>query len=276
MDSESGSELIEGSAWDVCAVSGCSHLGIYVGGFCGEHKDQHDHLAEPSQAGDSTPRAEPIFTWDCDECGDGIDVDEDGCCVTCGRDAHEICERRVSDRRLGTPPAAAEPEGDPVIGGFTIKDVELLEYLAYEAVGYGDGKLGPQDPEITAETENLAERIKAHLAPSSVSEGEPVAWQWREGPGHPWLDQLSPRTDAEGEIRPLYTHPSDSEGARAALDILREIVDGGVRIALPAGMLFRMDKVVKRAALASEPPAKDPATQFWGRYSKPPAQENEE
>lgn len=25
--------------------------------------------------------------YDCEECGEGIDADEDGCCLSCGRDA---------------------------------------------------------------------------------------------------------------------------------------------------------------------------------------------
>ena len=53
----------------------------------------------------------------------------------------------------------AELEREP----FTREDVELLLYLSHEAVGYGDGKLGPQDPEIIAQTEALADRIEARL-----------------------------------------------------------------------------------------------------------------
>ena len=48
---------------------------------------------------------------DCEECGEGIKIDEDGCCVTCGGDA--VMTEVPGGRWVLLPPATEgdEPEG---------------------------------------------------------------------------------------------------------------------------------------------------------------------
>lgn len=235
---------------------------------------------------------------------------------------------------VGTPPAATEPEegptpvtentpfwrwaksleepeGDPVMGGEPEARSLSDEWATWVFAGLvrfyewnSNHTLGQWVEDLDFDAKKRwcnAASIMPALAPSSVSEGEPVAWiiESRGGGGpHPrnnWAIQnhredvfwgrLSgasmratrrerERQGWETRVVPLYTRPSDSEGARDAL--------GKVRIALAGfgdGSLARIAKdfdmgseewavihnadesialaLAAVAALASEPPGEE-------------------
>lgn len=130
------------------------------------------------------------------------------------------------------------------------------------------------------------------LAPK-VDPPEPVAWRYRDkfNDLSPWGFEIDREAlssyEGECKIEALFTHSSSVEpddaltdedmrlaylqgkhdahsksvepgAAREALKILREIVDGEVPIGLPAGMLFRMDRVVRSGTLTSQPAEERP------------------
>ena len=60
-------------------------------------------LADALTPAPAVPRSLRLNRFDCPECGQGIGVDEDWCCRTCGRDAVVVVD--------GVPQSGAAPAG---------------------------------------------------------------------------------------------------------------------------------------------------------------------
>ncbi len=192
-----------------------------------------------------------------------------------------------------TPPADTEARGGkPVAKNDLLHKIELLENhiialeqeaelpedersyrvgfdegftMAHEPAGCGHARANWKDPDYGTTDYSGNEKCEfcAALAPSSPSEGEPVAWQTRSK-GTNWLTHSNDKRLPGEEIRALYTHPSEGEEARevdAFATVLEEIAnstDMTVKDCRLVAMKVLTDTyLARRAALASQAAAQE-------------------